>query len=90
MSQCHSVTQYITEVTQCHSILNTLESLTFPLSVTVREDSDGHQHGAALLPTTVNSYHGEDVAPGLGRGEDEAVGDDPGLGDLKWLVRTGD
>ena len=30
------------------------------------------------------------MAPGLGRGEDEAVGDDPVLGDLKRLVGTGD
>ena len=85
MSQCHSVTK-------CHKVshYNTLLILTFPLSVTVREDSDGDQHGAALLPATVHSDHGQDVAPGLSRGEDETVGDDSGLGDCKWLVRTGD
>ena len=30
------------------------------------------------------------MAPGLGRGEDEAVGDDSGLGDVEWLVGAGD
>ena len=30
------------------------------------------------------------MAPGLGRGEDSAVGDDSPLGDVEWLVGAGD
>ena len=70
--QCHSVT-----VLQCHSIIvkchsvkcqsvsKTWRWLTFPLSPAGGEDSDGHQHGAALLPPTVGRHHREDVAPGV-------------------------
>ena len=51
-------------MSQCDS-LHYVVLLTFPLCLTVREDSDGHQDGAALLPPTVHGHHRQDVAPGV-------------------------
>ena len=52
-------------ITEASLSVGVRRGLTFPLSPAAGEDSDGHQHRAALLPAAVGRHHGEDVAPGL-------------------------
>ena len=63
--KCYSVTESQSHSVKCHSVSKTWRWLTFPHSPAGGEDSDGHQHGAALLPPTVGRHHREDVAPGV-------------------------